>query len=118
MISSNLTSIIKESLAPRTEFWDSSKAFKVLAEESYFKEKDSDDVEWPDALKTMMSDSKCQILVLKSVYLLPLPLTYRCLCLGADTIGKLLGYCYAPENSRTTISPMIYFPGVLPMESA
>ena len=84
MISSNLTSIIKESLAPRTEFWDSSKALKVLAEESYFKEKDSDDVEWPDALKKMMSDSKCQRLVLKSVCLLPHPSPT-----GVSTLGQI-----------------------------
>lgn len=56
MINSNLTSIMKESLSPRTEFWDSSKTLKVLAEESYFRNKDSEDVEWPEVIKTMMSD--------------------------------------------------------------
>ena len=58
MINSNLTSIIKESLSPRTEFWDSSKTLKVLAEESYFRDNDDDDVQWPEVLKKMMSDSK------------------------------------------------------------
>lgn len=58
MINSNLTSIMKESLSPRTEFWDSSKTLKVLAEESYFRNKDSEDVEWPEVIKTMMSDCK------------------------------------------------------------
>ena len=58
MISNNLTSIIKESLAHRTEFWESSKTLKVLSEEDYFRNKESEEIEWPEVLKKMMSDSK------------------------------------------------------------
>ena len=62
MISNNLTSIIKESLAHRTEFWESSKTLKVLSEEDYFRNKESEEIEWPDVLKKMMSDSKYDFL--------------------------------------------------------
>ena len=63
MISNNLTSIIKESLAHRTEFWDSSKTLKVLTEENYFRDKESEEVEWPEVLKKMMSDSKYEFCI-------------------------------------------------------
>ncbi|XP_061180194.1 DNA mismatch repair protein Msh6-like isoform X2 [Saccostrea echinata] len=54
LINNNLSSVIKEFLRPDTEFWDSSKALKVLAEEEYFKTEET--VVWPECLKKMMSD--------------------------------------------------------------
>ena len=56
LINNNLSSVIKEYLRPDTEFWDSSKALKVLAEEEYFKVED--EVVWPDCLKKMMSEGR------------------------------------------------------------
>lgn len=49
---------MKEALTPKTEFWESSKTLRILSEESYFKSDDSSDVEWPETVKSMMSDSK------------------------------------------------------------
>lgn len=54
LIKNNLSSVLKEYLRPDTEFWDSSKTLKVLAEEEYLKAED--EVVWPDCLKKMMSD--------------------------------------------------------------
>ncbi|KAL3892164.1 hypothetical protein ACJMK2_004398 [Sinanodonta woodiana] len=56
MLSNNLTSCIKEPLVPGKEFWDSGKTLKVLAEEDYFKDEESKDFKWPDALKKMISE--------------------------------------------------------------
>ncbi|XP_067666471.1 DNA mismatch repair protein Msh6-like [Haliotis asinina] len=56
LIKTNMSSALKESLASGTEFWDSSKTLKTLAEEDYFKE-EGKDFEWPGGLKEMMSDS-------------------------------------------------------------
>lgn len=57
LINTNLSSALKESLASGTEFWDSSKTLKTLAEEDYFK-MDGELFEWPGDLKGMMSESK------------------------------------------------------------
>ncbi|XP_048728354.2 DNA mismatch repair protein Msh6-like isoform X2 [Ostrea edulis] len=54
LIKNNLSSVLKEYLRPDTEFWDSSKTLKVLAEEEYLKAED--EAVWPDCLKKMMSD--------------------------------------------------------------
>ena len=56
VLKNNLVSTLKESLKSGTEFWDSSKTLKVLAEEDYFK--DNEEFEWPAALKNMIADSK------------------------------------------------------------
>ncbi|XP_046358330.1 DNA mismatch repair protein Msh6-like [Haliotis rufescens] len=56
LINTNLSSALKESLASGTEFWDSSKTLKTLAEEDYFK-MDGELFEWPGDLKGMMSES-------------------------------------------------------------
>ncbi|KAK6167624.1 hypothetical protein SNE40_021604 [Patella caerulea] len=53
LINTNLTSIIKESLSSGSEFWDSNKTLKVLAEADYFKEKE--EFEWPETLKAMLA---------------------------------------------------------------
>ncbi|XP_045216870.2 DNA mismatch repair protein Msh6-like isoform X2 [Mercenaria mercenaria] len=57
VINNNLTSVMKEALTPKTEFWESSKTLRVLSEETYFKQEESSDVEWPEVLKAMMADS-------------------------------------------------------------
>ena len=59
LLSSNLSSVLKEALSPRTEFWESGKTLRVLSEESYFRENGEGDVEWPPAIKKMISESKC-----------------------------------------------------------
>lgn len=59
LINNNLSSIIKEYLRPDTEFWDSSKTLKVLAEEEYFK--CDDEVVWPECLQKMMSDGRTNL---------------------------------------------------------
>lgn len=58
VINNNLTSVMKEALSPKSEFWESGKTLRVLSEESYFKPDDSSDVVWPEALKEMMADSE------------------------------------------------------------
>lgn len=62
LINNNLSSVIKEYLRPDTEFWDSSKTLKVLAEEEYFK--CEEEVVWPECLKKMMSDGRTNLKVL------------------------------------------------------
>ncbi|XP_070208763.1 DNA mismatch repair protein Msh6-like isoform X2 [Littorina saxatilis] len=49
-------SVLKEALSPGKEFWESSKTLKTLHEESYFKE-EGEELQWPEAVKAMMSDS-------------------------------------------------------------
>ena len=58
VITNSLTTVIKEILSPRTEFWESGKTLKVLAEESYFRPDNSTDVQWPEAIRVMLADSK------------------------------------------------------------
>ena len=50
---------MKEGLSPGKEFWESEKTIKVLAESEYFTTTESSDVNWPDTIKRMLSDSKC-----------------------------------------------------------
>ena len=50
---------MKEGLSPGKEFWESEKTIKVLAESGYFTTTESSDVNWPDTIKRMLSDSKC-----------------------------------------------------------
>lgn len=56
-------SVLKEALSPGKEFWESSKTLKTLHEESYFKE-EGEELQWPEAVKAMMSDSECVCLCL------------------------------------------------------
>ena len=62
MIENNLRSVVRDQLRSGSEFWDNSKTLKVLAEEEYFRDKESDDVSWPDCLKKMMSDGMWEAL--------------------------------------------------------
>lgn len=65
LINNNLSSVIKEYLRPDTEFWDSSKTLKVLAEEEYFK--CDDEVVWPECLQKMMSDGRTNLKVMDKI---------------------------------------------------
>ncbi|CAC5386036.1 MSH6 [Mytilus coruscus] len=55
LINNNLISVTKEFLAPGSEFWESGKTLKRLAEEDYFRSED--ELVWPDTIKKMISDS-------------------------------------------------------------
>ncbi|XP_052086117.1 DNA mismatch repair protein Msh6-like [Mytilus californianus] len=55
LINNNLISVTKEFLAPGSEFWESGKTLKRLAEEDYFSSED--ELVWPDTIKKMISDS-------------------------------------------------------------
>ena len=56
LINSNLVSVLKEFLASGSEFWESGKTLKRLAEEDYFKA--DDELVWPETIKKMISDCK------------------------------------------------------------
>ncbi|CAL1537586.1 unnamed protein product [Lymnaea stagnalis] len=56
LFNANLTSALKEGLSPVTEFWDSGKTLKTLAEENYFKQ-EGEETKWPDVIKSMLSES-------------------------------------------------------------
>ncbi|GFR92090.1 DNA mismatch repair protein Msh6 [Elysia marginata] len=56
LINANLLSALKEGLTPGSEFWESSKTLKTLAEEAYFKSEDGE-ITWPEAIKLMLSES-------------------------------------------------------------
>ncbi|XP_041361068.1 DNA mismatch repair protein Msh6-like [Gigantopelta aegis] len=56
VINTHLLSAIKDGLAPSTEFWDSSKTLKNLAEEKYFQD-EGKSFEWPEVIKNMISDT-------------------------------------------------------------
>ncbi|XP_041469199.1 DNA mismatch repair protein Msh6-like [Lytechinus variegatus] len=65
LLSSNLMSVLKDSLLPGSEFWDAAKTLKVLKEKDYFEDSERDKDEeakgglncWPDELKEMLSDA-------------------------------------------------------------
>nr|QIC49977.1 DNA mismatch repair protein Msh6-like protein [Actinia equina] len=62
VLSHELMSTITEQLAPGSEFWDSSKTLKFLAEGTFFQQNkmDVESVVWPDLLKEMTSgDPHC-----------------------------------------------------------
>lgn len=65
IFNSNLSVAIKEGLRVGTEFWDSAKTLKFLAESDYFTEDSMKEAgcHWPDALKEMISDgiASCSI---------------------------------------------------------
>ena len=56
LINNNLISVLKEFLASGSEFWESGKTLKRLAEEDYFKA--DDELVWPETIKKMISDCK------------------------------------------------------------
>ena len=65
ILNNSLISVIKESLAPGSEFWDASKTLKTLAESRYFEDDkgetsstDAGQQTWPDVIKEMVSESK------------------------------------------------------------
>jgi DNA mismatch repair protein MSH6 len=55
LLNSSLASVLKESLAPETEFWSSHKTLKTLAEGGYFSS-ESSRVSWPDGLKNFLNE--------------------------------------------------------------
>ncbi|XP_064596885.1 DNA mismatch repair protein Msh6-like [Liolophura sinensis] len=57
VLNSNLTSVIKEGLTSGTEFWDSSKTLKKLAEADYFTEEGHTGVKWPGVVQEMISET-------------------------------------------------------------
>ena len=46
----------REQLRPGTEFWDSAKTLKVLAEGEYFNTSDSGQFVWPEVIKKFVDD--------------------------------------------------------------
>lgn len=56
LFNANLGTVLKEALSPGTEFWDSGKTLKTLAEEDYFKS--GEEVKWPKVLSAMLSESE------------------------------------------------------------
>ncbi|XP_034233656.1 DNA mismatch repair protein Msh6-like [Thrips palmi] len=55
LLNSQLTAVLKETLAPELEFWSASKTLTKLAEGNYFNE-EGQSHEWPEALKMFISD--------------------------------------------------------------
>ncbi|XP_069105499.1 DNA mismatch repair protein Msh6-like [Argopecten irradians] len=55
VLKNNLTSVSKEGLSYGSEFWESSKTLKRLAEEDYFKV--NDEFAWPATIKKMISET-------------------------------------------------------------
>jgi DNA mismatch repair protein MSH6 len=49
-LAASLPGVRREVLRPSTEFWDSAKTLKCLAEGEYFRDEASGKVEWPEAL--------------------------------------------------------------------
>lgn len=66
LINNNLFFVIKEYLRLDIEFWDSSKIFKVLVEEEYFK--CEDEVVWLECFKKMMFDGRINLKVFDRIY--------------------------------------------------
>lgn len=62
MINNLPGSVIKEGLTSVSEFWESTKALKVLAEGDYFRD-ESEQLLWPPVLKKMIGDGICNIFV-------------------------------------------------------
>lgn len=56
LFNANLASALKEALSSGSEFWDSGKTLKTLAEEDYFKS--GNETKWPSVLKSMLSESE------------------------------------------------------------
>lgn len=58
ILNGQLTAVVKESLAPESEFWSASKTLSQLAEGNYFTEEGKSH-EWPENLKLYISDGGC-----------------------------------------------------------
>ncbi|XP_072027536.1 DNA mismatch repair protein Msh6-like [Amphiura filiformis] len=61
ILNNSLLSVIKESLASGSEFWDAGKTLKTLAESRYFEDEDGETSDenrgqWPDVIKGMISE--------------------------------------------------------------
>jgi hypothetical protein len=57
LLNSTLASVLKESLAPETEFWSSHKTLTALAEGGYFSS-ESSAVNWPEGLKMFLNEGR------------------------------------------------------------
>jgi len=62
LLNSSLASIIKESLAPEIEFWNSNKTLTTLAEGSYFSSQSSG-INWPEGLKQFLNEGMFFVLL-------------------------------------------------------
>ena len=60
LLSSNLSTALKESLHSGTEFWESSKTLKFLSESDYFidEAKKEAGAKWPETLQKMKDPSE------------------------------------------------------------
>ncbi|XP_021924020.1 DNA mismatch repair protein Msh6 isoform X2 [Zootermopsis nevadensis] len=56
LLNSSLASVLKESLASETEFWNSHKTLTTLAEGGYFSS-ESSGVKWPETLKQFLNEA-------------------------------------------------------------
>ncbi|PNF27299.1 DNA mismatch repair protein Msh6 [Cryptotermes secundus] len=56
LLNSSLASVLKESLAPETEFWSAHKTLTTLAEGGYFSS-ESSGVNWPEGLKKFLNEA-------------------------------------------------------------
>jgi hypothetical protein len=57
LLNSSLASVLKEALAPETEFWSSHKTLTTLAEGAYFSS-ESSGVKWPEGLKKFLNEGR------------------------------------------------------------
>lgn len=57
LLNSSLASVLKESLAPETEFWSAHKTLTTLAEGGYFSS-ESSGVNWPEGLKKFLNEGR------------------------------------------------------------
>lgn len=60
LLNSSLASVLKESLAPETEFWSSHKTLMTLAEGGYFSS-ESSGVNWPEGLKKFLNEGRSML---------------------------------------------------------
>ena len=57
VLNSCLAGVPKELLASDREFWDASRTLRELSDASYFQREDSEQLVWPPALRSCLSDS-------------------------------------------------------------
>ena len=77
LFNSNLSSAIRDGIRGGTEFWDSSKTLKFLAESDYFVDESTKDggFKWPECLKQMIDDGGILHLLSASTHTIFLLLT-------------------------------------------
>ncbi|CAD5111108.1 DgyrCDS451 [Dimorphilus gyrociliatus] len=69
IVSSQLSHILQENLKPKSEFLESDKCLKVLKEEKYFSDGESDSLDkWPEGLKEMLAEGDVLGLTAKREY--------------------------------------------------